>query len=263
MGLIITPSKRYILGISLVLLVCIFITGFLLGNKYGEAVPVLNQRLVPIYKVDRNEKIVAITLDGTWGADYTEQILDIFDKYDIKITFFFAGYWLEKYPALVKRIAAQGHEIGNHTYTHPHCNSLSRDKLIKELEDTNKLIKELIGKESKLFRPPFGEYNNQVIRTANELGYQVIQWSLDSLDWQEPGADYIVSRILNKVGAGDIILMHNNAPDTPQALERIIPELQKRGYRIVPLSELVYQDNYFIESHSGIQRKQAGRGEKS
>jgi polysaccharide deacetylase family sporulation protein PdaB len=263
MGWIITPSKKHILGISLVLLFFIFVTGFLLGNKYGEAIPVLNQRLVPIYKVAREDKMVAITLDGTWGADYTEQILDIFDKYDIKITFFFAGYWLEKYPELVKRIAAEGHEIGNHTYTHPHCNSLSREELIKELTDTNRLIKELIGKESKLFRPPFGEYNNQVIRTANELGFQVIQWSLDSLDWQEPGVDYIVNRILNNVEPGDIILMHNNAPDTPQTLDRIIPELQKRGYQIVPLSELVYQDNYYIESHSGVQVRQNKRGGRS
>lgn len=256
---ILAPSRRYILIISLIFLVVIFCAGFLLGNKYGESIPVLNQRLVPIYKVAREDNKIAITLDGTWGADYTEKLLDIFKKHDLKITFFFAGYWLEKYPDLVKKIAAAGHEIGNHTYTHPHCNSLSKEKLIKELEDTSNLIEKLIGKRPRFFRPPFGEYNDKVIRTAEELGYQVVQWSLDSLDWQEPGVDYIIKRILNNVSAGDIILMHNNAPDTPEALKTLIPELKKRGYEIIPLSELIYQQNYYIESHSGLQVKRGGK----
>src|SRR5690554_6003726 len=195
--------------------------------------------MVPIYKVARDDTNISITLDGTWGADKTEQILKILNKYDLKITFFFAGYWLEKYPDLVKKIAAEGHEIGNHTFTHPHCNSLSREELISELQKTNELIRNLIGKEARFFRPPFGEYNNQLIQTANELGFQVIQWSLDSLDWQEPGVNYIVKRILDNVETGDIILMHNNAPDTPETLDIIIPELLKRDFQIVPLSELV------------------------
>ncbi|MFW5999015.1 MAG: polysaccharide deacetylase family protein [Halanaerobiales bacterium] len=260
MNWIITPSRQILIIICLVLLNIIFIGGFLLGNKYGEAIPVLNQRLVPIYSVDRNEKVISITLDGTWGAKYTRDILDILKENEINITFFFAGYWLEKYPDLVKEIAAEGHEIGNHTYTHPHCNQLSCKQLTKELEDTSNYIEKLIGKRPLYFRPPFGEYNNQVIRTAKELGYQVIQWSLDSLDWQEPGVEAIINRISKKVKSGDIILMHNNAPDTPEALEKLLPLLKKEGYSIVPLSKLVYKDNYYIESHSG---KQISRGNRS
>lgn len=259
MRFILTPSKKYIILITTVLLIIIFSFGFLMGNKYGEVIPVLNRRLVPIYKVDRDDNKISITLDGTWGANYTEEILEILDENDVKITFFFAGYWLEKYPELVKKIAAEGHEIGNHSYTHPHCNSLSREELTKELEKTTDLIEKLIGKRTSLFRPPFGEYNNRVIETATGLGYKVIQWSLDSLDWQEPGTDYIVKRILNKVNSGDIILMHNNAPDTPGALRILIPELKKRGYEIVQLSKLIYHDNYYIESHSGLQVKAGGR----
>jgi peptidoglycan-N-acetylglucosamine deacetylase len=255
---IIAPGRKHLYFFSLVLLALIFVSGFLLGNKYGESIPVLNQRLVPIYKVARDDQKIAITLDGTWGANYTEELLEIFQEHDLQITFFFAGFWLEKYPDLVKKIAAAGHEIGNHTYTHPHCNSLSKEKLTKELEDTSNLIEKLTGKRPKYFRPPFGEYNNRVIRTAEELGYQVIQWSLDSLDWQEPGVDYITKRILGRVKDGDIILMHNNAPDTPQALKILIPELQKKGLQIVPLSQLIYQDNYYVEPHSGVQIK---RGE--
>lgn len=255
---ILTPSKKYILGSIIILLVIIFASGFMLGNKYGESIPVLNQRLVPIYKVDRLDNKIAITLDGTWGADYTEEILNILDENNIDITFFFAGYWLKKYPDLVKKIAVEGHEIGNHSYTHPHFNSLNTEKMTAELEKTSDLIEDIIGKRPDLFRPPFGEYNNRVIRISNALGYQVVQWSIDSLDWMEPGVDAIVNRIMKDVNPGDIILMHNNAPDTPEALRRIIPQLQKKGLKIVPLSELIYKDNYYIESHSGLQRK---RGE--
>ncbi|MFW6270820.1 MAG: polysaccharide deacetylase family protein [Bacillota bacterium] len=262
MNWIVIWGKKLFLVILLVIILLSFGSGFFMGNKYGKVVPVLNNRLVPIYRVDRNDKKIAITLDGTWGAEYTEEILDILDEYNLKITFFFAGYWLEKYPELVKEIARRGHEIGNHTYTHPHCNDLSRSQLEKELEDTSQLIEDLTGKRPRFFRPPFGEYNNRVIETAEELGYQVIQWSLDSLDWQEPGSNYIFERILEKVSSGDIILMHNNAPDTPEALKKLIPKLNKQNYEIVPLSELVYKNNYSIQSHNGLQVKNQNRGEQ-
>ncbi|QTL98400.1 polysaccharide deacetylase family protein [Iocasia frigidifontis] len=261
MSRIFVPSKKNIIIISTVIFILLFAGGFLLGNKYGEVIPVINQKLVPIYKVNRHDQKISITLDGTWGAEHTEEILKIFKENDVKITFFFAGYWLKKYPDLVKKIAADGHEIGNHTFTHPHCNSLSREKLSKELEDTSNLIKSLIGSSSPYFRPPYGEYNNQVIRTANELGYQVIQWSIDSLDWKEPGVDYIVDRVINNVESGDIILMHNNAPDTPASLKILLPKLKEMGYSVVPLSAMVYKNGYYIESHSGLQCKQTGRGD--
>jgi peptidoglycan-N-acetylglucosamine deacetylase len=261
MRFIISPSKRIILTVVLLFIIILFGFGFLMGDRYGESIAVLNKRMVPIYKVDRNDNKISITLDGTWGDSYTEKLLEIFEKNDIRVSFFFAGYWLEKYPNLVKKIASLGHDIGNHTYTHPHCNSISVKDLEKELQDTSKLIEKLTGKKPRFFRPPFGEYNNQVIKVANNLSYQVIQWSIDSHDWQDPGIDYIVNRVLDKTGSGDIILMHNNAPDTPEALEKIIPELKKRGFKIVPLSELVYDDNYYIESHSGLQVKQGSKGD--
>ncbi|HLV09869.1 MAG TPA: polysaccharide deacetylase family protein, partial [Halanaerobiales bacterium] len=163
MSWVISPDKKSILGIFLILTLFIFAGGFYFGNKYGEVIPVFNQRLVPVYKVARDDNNISITLDGTWGAERTEQILEVLNKYDLKITFFFAGYWLEKYPDLVKKIVAEGHEIGNHTFTHPHCNSLNREQIINELQKTNELIKELSGKEARFFRPPFGEYNNQLI----------------------------------------------------------------------------------------------------
>ncbi|AZR72406.1 deacetylase [Anoxybacter fermentans] len=248
-------SRRAAGVITVLVLMLTFLLGMLAGDVRERIISVTTKRLVPIYKVDTPEKKIAITIDGVWGAEKTSRILDIFDKYNVKITFFFGGYWLEKYPDMVREIDKRGHEIGNHTYTHPHCNSLAPEQLRQELEKTSLLIQDLTGKWPRFFRPPFGEYNNTVIRVAEEENYQVIQWSIDSLDWKEPGVHFIVKRVLEKAGPGEIVLMHNNGKHTADALEIIVPRLIEMGYKIVPLSELVYKDNYYIESHSGIQKR--------
>ncbi|MGM0409836.1 MAG: polysaccharide deacetylase family protein [Bacillota bacterium] len=251
MKFIIKWSKEIIIPI----LILVFIIGILIGGKWGNSLDVFSERLVPIYSVNRDDKKIAITLDGTWGADNTEKLLNIFEKEDINVTFFFAGYWLEKYPDLVKKIATCGHEIENHSFTHPHFTKISKNKMKEELTKTSNLIYETIGKKPKYFRPPFGDYNNSVIETVRSEGYEVVQWTLDSHDWQEPGVDYIVNRILENLSAGDIILMHNNAPDTPEALKILIPKLKEKKYEIVPLSELIYDSNYIIHPHNGVQER--------
>ncbi len=254
MNIFFTSRRKAALIVALVLC-CSFFMGLAARDVKDRIVSVVTKRLVPIYQVDTTEKKIAITIDGVWGADQTSHILDIFDKYKVKITFFFGGFWLEKYPEMAKEIVSRGHEIGNHTYTHPHCNSLTSGQLQDELTKTSKLIQQLTGQWPRFFRPPFGEYNNQVIQVCEQENYQVIQWSIDSLDWREPGVHFIVKRVMDNASPGDIILMHNAAPHTPDALELIIPRLIEQGYKIVPLSELVYKDNYYIESHSGIQKQ--------
>ncbi|MFW6238692.1 MAG: polysaccharide deacetylase family protein [Halanaerobiales bacterium] len=256
-------TRKFFTGLLFILLFFVFGLGFLTGDRYGQSIPVINRRLVPIYRVEREDKKIAITLDGTWGAKYTEDILSILEENDVQLTFFFAGYWLEKYSELTETIADAGHEVENHTYTHPHCNSLSQSKIEKELESTSDLIQQFTGRKPRFFRPPFGEYNDRLISTARSLDYQVVQWSLDSLDWKEPGENFIVNRILENVSPGEIILMHNNAPDTPGALERLLPELKERGYEIVPLSRLIYSKNYDIQSHNGLQIKVKRGGRKN
>ena len=218
----------------------------------------LTGRLVPIYAVDTPEKKVSLTFDATWGNEYTADILATLDQYGVKSTFFLCGYWLEKYPDDVRRIAAMGHEIGNHSWTHPHMSTLSKSQIETEIMLTHDLIKNLTGQSSTVFRPPFGEYNNLLIETAAELGYYTIQWSVDSLDWKDVTADYIYQRIMGSVEPGAIILMHNNGRYTAEVIKRIIPELQAQGYELVPVSQLIYKDNYVIEPHSGLQRPAKG-----
>lgn len=254
-------SRRLAAVLAVCVLVFVFLLGVMANEVQDRLITVTSSRLVPIYKVDTPEKKVAITIDGVWGAELTPKLLDLFAKHKIHITFFFGGYWLEKHPDVLKEIVARGHEIGNHTYTHPHCNTLSADQLRKELHDTSMLVQEITGQWPRFFRPPFGEYNNQVIKVCEAEKYQVIQWSIDSLDWKEPGVHFIVKRVMDNVKPGDIILMHNNAPHTPDALAIIIPRLIEMGYKIVPLSELVYSENYFIENHSGIQKRVVQRKE--
>ncbi|WP_018250172.1 polysaccharide deacetylase family protein [Orenia marismortui] len=249
-------TKKDLLIFSVVLSISFFLLGLVTNDIFNhQAIRVSNNKLVPIYKVDTSEKKVAITLDGMWGSKNTSELLKIFRENNVNITFFFGGNWLEEYPHLVKEIAANGHEVGNHSYTHPHMASLNREQIEVELNKTGELIKDLTGKKPFLFRPPFGEYNNLLIKTCEELGYYPIQWSIDSHDWMDVSTDYIVKRVLDNIEAGSIILMHNNGQNTPQALRKILPELKRRGYKVVPLSKLIYLKDYYVESYSGIQKK--------
>ena len=252
-------TKRDLLIICLVFSISFFLLGLLIDDfNLPQAIKTSSNRLVPIYKVDTADKKVAITLDGMWGSKYTAEILNILRNNNVNITFFFGGNWLEEYPHLVKEIATNGHEVGNHSYTHPHMAQLGREEIVQELNRTNELIKELTGEEPDLFRPPFGEYNNRLIKTSRTEGYHVIQWSIDSLDWKDVSADFIVKTVMKNIAPGEIILMHNNGQNTAQALKRLIPKVKDEGYQIVPLSELIYKENYYVESHSGLQKKHKG-----
>jgi polysaccharide deacetylase family sporulation protein PdaB len=186
-------------------------------------------RLVPIYRVETLEKKVAISFDAAWGSDITPKLLETLKKYKIKTTFFLVKFWMDKYPAMTRRIAEEGHEIGNHSATHPNMGSLSKQEIIKEMTGTHNKIRELAGQNATLFRPPFGDYSNTLITTCNELGYHVIQWDVDSLDWKDLSAGAIYDRVIGQIKPGSIVLFHNNGKYTGEALEPIIKELHNQG----------------------------------
>lgn len=150
---------------------------------------------------------------------------------------------------------AEGHELGNHTWTHPHLNTLVKTEIKKELEQVHAALTTLWDKTPKLFRPPFGKYSNKVIGAANELDYLTIQWSVDSLDWQDLGKQAIIQRVTSKLHPGAIILFHNNGRYTAGALPEIIEFAKKNGYEIVPISKLLHQENFYIDTSDGAQRK--------
>lgn len=212
------------------------------------------QKELPIYCVGTDEKKVALSFDAAWGNEDTRTLLDILAKYDIHVTFFMTGGWIEAYPEDVKAIAEAGHDLGNHSENHKQMSKLNEKQCIEELMKPHEKVKALTGIDMCLFRPPYGDYNDNLIKSAEKCGYYAIQWDVDSLDWKDYGADNIVSRVLNNknLGNGSIILMHNGAKYTKDALERVITGLQEQGYTIVPISELIITDNYTVD-HTGRQ----------
>ncbi len=211
-------------------------------------------RKLPIYAVDRQDKKIAISFDCAWGVDYTDQILDVMEKYSVKCTFFTVKFWAEKYPEYLEKIHNAGHEVGTHSSTHKYMSKLSESEIQKEITESCQAIEKITGQKVTLFRPPYGDYNDRLITTLDKMGIKTIQWSVDSLDWKDLSADKITERILKRVKSGSIILCHNNGLHTAEALPKIFGALQAQGYEFVPIGELIYQDGYTIDGN-GIQRK--------
>lgn len=251
-------SKRFLRIATLCLaLVLVVAVGFALVRT-GDAISSVDEKvsLKPIYAVETDHKSLSISFDASWGAERTESILDILDEYEVKTTFFLVNIWMEDYPELVKEIITSGHEIGLHSTTHPSFTTLSEEQMRQELSDNDEMIRALTDTAPKLFRPPFGDYDDTVIQVAQSMGYEVIQWSVDSLDWQGLSADEISRRVLDGAEGGAIVLLHNDGENTPDALRSFLPALKEQGYTIVPISDLIYSDNYYVD-FNGIQRRQA------
>ena len=214
------------------------------------------KRLVPVYSVETEEKVVALTFDAAWGADKTRGIIELLEKYDADGTFFLVGFWIDKYPEETKLIAEKGLEIGNHSNNHLHMSKLQNDEIKKEIESVNVRLQELTGKTPKYFRPPFGEYDNKLLENVAALDMVGVQWSVDSLDWKGLSGEEIAKRVLSRVHNGAIILFHNNSDDVLDALPIILPKLKADGYKCVSIDELVMTENYIIDNR-GVQHRNA------
>ncbi|MBQ2723719.1 MAG: polysaccharide deacetylase family protein [Clostridia bacterium] len=204
-----------------------------------------NTRLVPVYKVKRQDNKIAISFDAAWGADKTLGILDICDQYGVKVTFFLVSFWMEAYPDMVAEIARRGHEIGTHSKTHPQMSKLSKEEIKEELTYSVGQIVAITGQEVTLFRPPFGDYDNKLIDVATSLNLATIQWSVDSLDWKGLSGQEIATRV-QKAKPGDIILCHNNSDHILDALPAIFQWAKIKGLEFVTIGQLLHQ-NYTIE----------------
>ena len=236
---------------SLAITLALFLlVGCLVSYNLTEITAVFSpaKKDLPIYCVDKDEKIIALSFDAAWGNEDTNELIEIFKKYDIKTTFFVVGSWVDKYPESVKALYDAGHEIMNHSNTHPYMTKLSKEKMIEEVNKCDEKIEAITGVKPTLFRPPYGDYNDEVVATLREIGHYTIQWDVDSLDWKDYGADAIVSKVTKKVKNGSIVLFHNAAKHTPKALPVILETLIKDGYKIVPVSNLILKDNFYIDT---------------
>lgn len=210
----------------------------------------INGKELPIYCVETDEKKVALSFDAAWGNEDTQKILEILAKHNVHATFFMTGGWVDSYPEDVKAILAGGHDLGNHSENHKNMSQISNDDKEQELMKVHEKVKNLTGYEMFLFRPPYGDYDNDVIKTATKCGYYPIQWDVDSLDWKDYGVDSIVNTVCSNkhLGNGSIILCHNGAKFTADALDTLITDLKGQGYEIVPISELIYRDGYHMDA---------------
>jgi polysaccharide deacetylase family sporulation protein PdaB len=206
------------------------------------------KRLLPIYSVGREDKKISISFDCAWGVEYTDEILNIMDEYGVKCTFFAVEFWVERYPEYAKKIVERGHELGTHSKTHPKMSELTEEKMREELLSSSKKIEEITGVKPQLFRPPFGDYNNLLIEVSYSLSLYPIQWDVDSLDWKNLSKEEIYARIEKRTKSGSIILCHNNGLHTAKALPLIFSALQNKGYTFVPIGELIYRDNYTVDT---------------
>ena len=209
-------------------------------------------RQLPIYCVQRDEKVLSISFDAAWGNEDTQQLIDILGKYQIKATFFVVGDWVDKYPESVKALSDAGHEVMNHSNSHAHMTQLSREDIVADINACNDKIEAVTGVRPTLVRPPYGEYDDNVISAIRSMEIEPIQWDVDSLDWKDLSAAEITKRVTGQVQNGSIVLFHNAALHTPEALPGIIDALLQEGYSFVPISQLILSQPYTID-HTGKQ----------
>jgi len=209
-------------------------------------------RQLPIYCVQRDQKLVSISFDAAWGNEDTQQLINILDNYQIKATFFVVGEWADKYPESVKALHDAGHEVMNHSNTHDHYPQLSAEQVAADLTACNDKIEHITGVRPTLVRLPYGDYDDNSINAVRSIGMEPIQWDVDSLDWKDLSAGEITKRVTSQVCPGSIVLFHNAALHTPEALPTILETLIQDGYTFVPISQIILPQPYIID-HTGRQ----------
>lgn len=244
----IAKSKLKIISAVAIVLIILFLSFAVFITGSATVMTGATGKKLPIYSVGRDDNKIAISFDCAYGAEYTDILLDILDEYNVKCTFFAVEFWVNKFPDKAKEIVNRGHDLGTHSKTHPNMSKLTVSQIEEELTSSINKIESVTGKKVRLFRAPFGDYDNDVISVAEKMGLYTIQWDVDSIDWKNISAAKMTERVVNKTSSGSIILCHNNGLHTAEALPEILKQLQEKGYTFVKISELIYKENYTINS---------------
>ena len=250
---VLTMTKRKLLRV--VICTTLIIAGISIGI-YAVLSAVntgASSKKVPIYAVNRDDKKISITFDAAWGNTDTDELIEILREGGIKATFFVTGEWVDKFPEDIKKFFDEGHEIQNHSDKHPHPRKIGINELIEDTRNCGIKIEEVTGVAPTLYRAPYGEYNDKVVTTIEGMGYKFIQWSVDSIDWKDLEKDKMVNRIVSRTeNGGEILLFHNDRPNTMAALPEIIEKLKEKGFEFVTVSELIYKSDYRVDNN-GVQ----------
>lgn len=251
MGLKFSRTKSLFSSVFFLILTMTLLFGMVYGIRYfcykqGDT-------NMPIYKVDTDDKKISLSFDVAWGSSNIDDILEILDKHNAKATFFLVGSWIDDNEELVKKIHSKGHELGNHSNTHSNTTVLSDKDIVEEIEITSEKISSLVDEEVSLYRPPFGEIDDKTMDICKSLGYKVVKWDIDSLDWKEIGSHNITDRVIRNSQPGSIVLFHANVNGVKHYLDDILTKLKNDSYEMVTVSDLIYQDNYTVDSN-GVQK---------
>ena len=260
MFFVFNKQKIYSYIVALSTVIVLFGIAIFIGKRDNVAIFTSStvSKQLPIYCVETDENKVSLTINCAWNADDIDCILETLSKQDVKVTFFMVGDWVEKYPDSVKKIYEAGHEIANHSDKHKHVNNLTYEQNVEEILNCSKKIEAITGTKPILYRGPYGEYNDTVIKAARDNGNEMIQWSLDTLDYNGLDGEQMWDRLNNKITKGSIILMHNGTEHTADSLEKIITNIKEKGFNIVTVSQLIYKENYQIDS-AGTQKPISNR----
>ena len=213
-------------------------------------------RQLPIYCVERDQKLASVSFDAAWGNEDTQQLIDVLGRYGVKATFFVVGEWVDKYPESVKALHDAGHEVMNHSNTHAHYPQLPAEEIAADANACSDKVEAVAGIRPTLIRLPYGDYDDNAIRAVRAQGLEPIQWDVDSLDWKEISAEEITKRVTERVQPGSIVLFHNAALHTPEALPAILETPLQEGYTFVPISQLRLDGEYNVDftiDHTGRQ----------
>jgi len=246
----ITVKKRSLIYAAIAF--ALFI-GSVIGLTVTDSAKVFNNespRSRPIYSVDRQENVVALTFDASFSAENTQGILDALNAHDANATFFVTGVWASRHTEQMQALNDSGRvEIGTHSNTHPHLSRQSARQVELELSTSVSVINDITGKEVELFRAPFGEYSDTILNTAQNLNLIPIHYDIDSQDWQDTASYDITNRVLQNTQNGSIVLLHNDGRNTLDALNGIIVGLKNRGFKFMTVGEMILRENYTINSN--------------
>lgn len=247
---------NYMKYITLLLLLLVFLYGIrhIPNATNTMTVSQMTASELPIYCVDTQTSAVALTFDSAWGTEDLNDILAILNAHHAKAVFFVTGEWARKNPDAIRAIDAAGHEIGNHGDTHKHMPTLSKEEMAAEIQNCHNTVYDIIGKDMTLFRAPYSDWNETVVDVAHMMGYSAINQSVDSLDWKDYGVDAIIKQVCQNKNLenGSIILLHNGATYTRDALDSVLTNLEQQGYQFIPLSSMIYLSDYYLD-HTGKQ----------
>lgn len=247
-----TTSRKKLLRTIIIVLAVLTVAAMIIMAVAKGSKVVAADKKVPIYAVSRADNHIAVTFDCAWGNSNTDLLLSLLKDANATATFFVTGEFCDKYPEDVRKMYQAGHEIGNHSDLHPHIEGININDLIEDTRECSRKIKMITGEEPKIYRAPYGEYDDNTVSTIEGMGMKMIQWSVDSIDWQEPNADTIIERVVSKTESGSILLFHNDLENTAQALPDVLTKLKQKGFTFVKVSDLVYFDSYHIDG-SGVQ----------